>query len=139
MTKNLLTYSNLIKLATFDERFEYLALHGKVSEMTFGINRYLNQTLYHSDEWGDVRTFVIIRDDGCDLGIDGREIFGPITVHHMNPITVDMVVNRHPLVLDPENLICVSDKTHKAIHYGKLTTTYSDYTPRTPNDTCPWK
>lgn len=139
MAMNLLTYSEMIRFQTFEERFNYLALHGKVSELTFGSNRFLNQTLYHLDEWKELRNHMIIRDNGCDLGIDGRDIYGPITIHHINPITADMVINRDPLVLDPENLICVSDRTHKAIHYGTVDGTFSDYIPRSINDTCPWK
>lgn len=134
-----LTYSDLIKRHTFEERFNYLALHGKVSELTFGSNRYLNQTLYHLPEWRSLRHDIIIRDNGCDLGIPGRDIYGPITIHHINPITVEMVLDRDERVLDPENLICVSDRTHKAIHYGVVDSTFSDYSPRTPGDTCPWK
>ena len=139
MTRTLLTYSDLIKLNSFEERFEYLALHGTVSELTFGSNRYLNQTLYHLSEWQQLRHEIIIRDKGCDLAIEGRDIFGPITIHHINPITVDMVFNRDTLVLDPENLITTSPTTHRAIHYGKISGTYQDYNPRIPNDTCPWK
>ena len=136
---NLLTYSDMMKLKTFDERFEYLSLHGKVSELTFGSNRYLNQTLYHLDEWKNLRHRIIERDNGCDLAVPGRDIFGPITIHHIIPITVEMVVDRDDLVFSPNNLVCVSDRTHRALHYGTLLKTFSDFQPRKPNDTCPWK
>ena len=139
MTMSRLTYSEMIRYSSFEDRFNYLNLHGKVSEMTFGSNRYLNQLLYHMPEWRSVRNEVIIRDNGCDLGIEGREIFGPVTVHHINPITVEMVIERDPLVLNMENLVCVTDRTHKAIHYGTFDGTFEDYKPRTLNDTCPWK
>ena len=139
MTRNPLTYSELIRFDTFNDRFNYLSLHGKVSELTFGHNRYLNQMLYHLDEWRSLRNEIIIRDNGCDLAIPGRDIYGPITIHHLNPITVEMVVDRDPLVLDPENLVCVTDRTHKAIHYGNVNGTFPDYESRKPNDTCPWK
>ena len=136
---NLLTYSKTIQFSDFEDRFNYLNLHGKVSELTFGHNRYLNQMLYHLDEWKHLRHIIIERDNGCDLAVPGRDINGPITIHHLNPITVEMVVDRDPLVLDPDNLICVSDRTHKAIHYGDISGTFADYEPRTLNDTCPWK
>ena len=139
MTTSRLTYSDMIKRSTLEERFEYLNLHGKVSELTFGPNRHLNQLLYHLSEWRSIRNEVIIRDKGCDLAIDGREIFGPITVHHITPITVEMVLERDPLVIDMNNLVCVTDRTHKAIHYGSVNSTYEDYKPRAAGDTCPWK
>ena len=139
MMKSPLTYSEMLRYSSFDDRFEYLALHGRVSELTFGSNRYLNQTLYKMKEWRDLRHVIIERDDGCDLAVKGREIFGPITIHHIMPITVEMVLERHPLVLSPDNLVCVTDKTHRAIHYGTLRSTFEDYKPRSVNDTCPWK
>lgn len=139
MTTNLRTYSELMHLNTFEERFEYLSLHGKVSDLTFGPNRELNQILYHMGEWRNLRHHIIVRDDGCDLAIPDRKIYGPVTIHHINPITVEMVLDRDSLVFDPDNLICVTDRTHKAIHYGNIEGTFKDYEPRTPNDTCPWK
>lgn len=133
------TYTELIKLKTIEERFDYLSLGGRVGEETFGHDRYLNQMLYHSDEWKSVRRDVIMRDNGMDLGVDGFEIFGLITVHHMNPISVQDILERRDIVLDPEYLICVSSATHKAIHYGDMTLLIMPYTQRTPNDMCPWK
>lgn len=139
MTTSRLTYSELMKLGTFEERFDYLNLQGRIGELTFGHNRYLNQVLYHSPEWRSLRNEIIARDNGCDLGVEGRDIFHGATIHHLNPITVDMVLERHPSVMDPENLVCVSRETHKAIHYGRIESTMQDYKPRSPGDTCPWK
>lgn len=134
------TYSELSKLKTFDERFRYLMLRGTVGSETFGYDRYLNQALYHSDDWDRVRDLVIIRDNGCDLGIEGNEIHSRIIVHHMNPITVDDIYSRSELVLDPEFLICTSLNTHNGIHYGDEAL-LKERTPviRTPNDQCPWR
>lgn len=137
--KKLLRYSELIRYSAFEDRFDYLNLHGKVGEDTFGSNRYFNQRLYHSPEWNRLRHEIIVRDNGCDLGVQGREIFGQIVIHHMNPITIEMIVEGDPLVFDPENLIAVTPMTHRAIHYGTFDGTPSDYKPRTRNDTCPWK
>ena len=136
---SLLTYSEMIRRSSFEDRFEYLNLHGKIGDLTFGPNRQLNQTLYHLPEWYLLRHKIITRDEGCDLAVKGREIFGSPTIHHINPITVEMVLNRDPLVLDPENLVCVTEKTHRAIHYGSFSGTYEDYSPRERFDTCPWK
>ena len=133
------TYSELILLPTFEERFRYLKLSGIIGEDTFGHDRYLNQIFYTSDEWREVRRKVIIRDKGCDLGIWDREIQGLITVHHLNPITVDDIINRTEILLNPEYLICVSDMTHKAIHYGDESLLITVPIERRPNDTCPWK
>lgn len=133
------TYSELILLPTFEERFRYLNLHGKVGEDTFGHDRYLNQLFYTSDEWRKIRRDVIIRDNGCDLGIWDREIQGLITIHHLNPITVDDILNRSEFLLNPEYLICVSDITHKAIHYGDESLLITAPIERRPNDTCPWR
>lgn len=134
------TYSELSKLETFDERFRYLMLRGTVGAETFGYDRYLNQALYHSDDWDRVRDLVIIRDCGCDLGVEGYEISGRIIVHHMNPITVDDIYKRSELVLDPEFLICTTLNTHNGIHYGDETL-LDQMKPliRTPNDMCPWR
>ena len=133
------TYSELIKIQTFEERFEYLNLDGKVGEETFGFDRYLNQVFYKSDEWKSIRNEVIIRDNGCDLGIEDREIHGRIIIHHMNPITVDDIIHRNEDILNPEYLICVADNTHKAIHYGDEDLLIKDLIERTKNDTCPWR
>ena len=133
------TYSELIVIPTFEERFRYLKLNGIIGEETFGFDRYLNQLFYTSDEWRRIRRDVIIRDNGCDLGIRDREIGGLITVHHMNPITIDDIRNRSELLLNPEYLISVSDLTHKAIHYGDERLLITTPVERRPNDTCPWR
>ena len=114
----LLSYSDLITLPTFTERYRYLKQSGIVAEETFGGHRYLNQSYYKSPEWRRVRNEVIIRDKGCDLGVEGYEIADRIYVHHINPITEDDILDRSPALFDPENLICVSFNTHQAIHYG---------------------
>lgn len=133
------TYSELIAIPTFKERFEYLRLDGKVGEETFGFDRYLNQSFYKSLEWRSVRDFVIIRDCGCDLAIEGHEIFGKILVHHMNPIRIEDIVNRSEYLLDPEYLICTIKNTHDAIHYGDSSLLITEPIERTKNDTCPWR
>ena len=144
MMKNIKTYSELITIPTFEERFEYLKLDGQVGVETFGFNRYLNQAFYKSDEWLSIRDYVITRDNGCDLGMEGYEIYGQILIHHINPITIDDVLNLNPCLTDLENLICVTNTTHNMIHYGL----YKNSTiggsliygaDRKPNDTCPWK
>ena len=132
------TYSELIKLKTFKERYNYLRLNGVVGEETFGHDRYINQALYKSDEWLYCRDEIIIRDKGSDLGIDGYEIFGKILIHHILPITIDDILHRRPIVFDHENLITTSLRTHNAIHYGDESLLYSDPVERTPNDTSPW-
>lgn len=133
------SYSELILLPTFAERFEYLRLDGVVGEDTFGFDRYLNQQFYHSQEWKRIRDQVIIRDNGCDLGIDGYFIRGRIYIHHMNPITAKDVLRHSAILLNPEFLICVSHDTHNAIHYGDVNKLQRDPVIRRPNDTCPWK
>ena len=133
------TYSELITFPTFEERYRYLRLGGKVGEETFGFDRYLNQVFYKSDEWLDVRDYVIVRDNGCDLGIEGREIYGRILVHHMNPITMDDIVNRSKYLLDPEYLISTVKNTHDAIHYGDESLLITAPVERRKNDTCPWR
>ena len=133
------TYSELIKLPTFEERYEYLKLDGKVGEETFGFDRYINQEFYRSNEWLKVRDFVIVRDGGCDLAIEDREIFGKILVHHMNPITIDDILNRSEFLLDPEYLICTIKNTHDAIHYGDSSLLITAPIERRKNDTCPWR
>lgn len=111
-------YEELIRLRTFEERFEYLRIGGTVGRETFGFERYLNQNFYRSQEWKFTRRDIIIRDNGCDLGIKDREIFGRIIVHHINPITVDDIEFGRPCIFDPNNLICTSHNTSNAIHYG---------------------
>lgn len=133
------TYSELMQLPTFEERYEYLRIGGKVGEDTFGFDRYLNQLFYTSDEWRAIRNQVILRDNGCDLGIPGREIRGNIIVHHMNPISKEDILNRSDILLDPEYLISTVKITHDAIHYGNDELLYKDPIERSKNDTCPWR
>lgn len=139
MTKITRTYSELIRLHSFKERFEYLKLDGEVGRDTFGYDRYLNQLLYSSDEWRRCRRDIIIRDNGCDLGCEGFEIPVRILIHHINPITVDDVIRRRSVVFDPENLITTSHRTHNAIHYGDESLLITGVTERRKNDTCPWR
>ena len=133
------TYSELIKLPTFEERFQYLQLSGKVGNETFGFDRYLNQNFYRSAAWKRIRDQVIVRDNGCDLGIDDRMIGGKILIHHMNPITDKDIVDQTSILLNPEYLICVSHNTHNAIHYSDKNLLVKDPIVRTKNDTCPWR
>lgn len=133
------TYSEMIQLPTFEERFEYLKLGGKVGADTFGFDRWQNQAFYRSVEWLRVRDKVILRDNGCDLAIPDREIGRRIVIHHMNPITVEDIRLAADILLNPEFLICVSHETHNAIHYGNADLLAKDYVPRSPNDTCLWK
>lgn len=136
---NIRTFSELSLLPTFEERFEYLKLSGAVGADTFGFDRYLNQTFYNSREWKTIRDAVIIRDQGCDLGIVGREIGRRIIIHHMNPITSKDIQMVSEFLLNPEYLICVSHNTHNAIHYGDEDLVIGAVAERMPNDTCPWK
>lgn len=138
-TDRLRTYSELILLPTFKERFEYLKLDGVVGEDTFGFDRYLNQQFYHSQEWKRIRDQVIVRDNGCDLGIDGYFIRGHIYIHHMNPISVHDIIRHSGYSISPEYLVCVSQDTHNAIHYGDASKLQREPIVRRPNDTCPWK
>lgn len=139
-TNKLRTYSELKKLKTFEERFEYLKLDGVVGEETFGFDRYLNQKFYKSKEWRDIRNYVIARDMGCDLGIPDREIIADqILIHHMNPITKEDIINHSELLLDPEYLVCTIFITHKALHFGDISLLPEPYVERQRNDTCPWK
>ena len=133
------TYSELITLSTFEERYKYLQLSGFVGEETFGFDRYLNQNFYRSQEWKRIRDQVIIRDNGCDLGIEGREIFGKIIIHHMNPISIKDIQNVSDYLLNPDYLICTTHITHNAIHYGDENLLMRDPIERSVNDTCPWK
>ena len=133
------TYSELITIPTFEERFEYLQLKGSVGKDTFGYDRYLNQVLYRSPEWKRLRNQIIIRDDGCDLACDGYDVYGKVLIHHLNPITVEDVLTRSRKVFDPDNLVCVSHSTHNAIHYGDVDLLATGPIIRTKNDTCPWR
>ena len=133
------TYSELITIPTFEERFEYLKLKGSVGKDTFGYDRYLNQVLYRSPEWKRLRNQIIIRDDGCDLACDGYDIYDKVLIHHLNPITVEDVLARSRKVFDPDNLVCVSHNTHNAIHYGGMDLLVTGPIIRTKNDTCPWR
>lgn len=138
--ENIRTYSELSKLKTFRERYEYLKLGGTVGEDTFGFDRYLNQIFYTSKEWKRIRNFVITRDNGCDLGIPDHKIIDDlILVHHMNPITKDDIINKSEILLNPEYLITTVKPTHDAIHYGDESLLVEDYIERSKNDTCPWK
>lgn len=133
------SYNELILLPTFEERFEYLRIKGFVGETTFGSRRMLNQILYKTPEWREVRNKVILRDNACDLGIEGRDIIGKLLVHHINPITVDDIIERNPIVFDLNNLISTSHITHEAIHYGDSDLLIKDPIERSINDTCPWR
>lgn len=139
--KNIIkTYSELITIPTFQERFKYLKLNGAVGTETFGYYRWLNQQLYHSTEWRRFRDRIIIRDNGCDLGIDGYELDHGILIHHINPITKEDILERTPCVFDPDNAICVSHNTHQAIHYGDEHLLMANHTiSRSQNDMAPWK
>lgn len=138
-TKIIRCYSELIELPTFEDRYFYLKLDGRVGEETFGFDRYLNQIFYKSDEWLLVRDRVIVRDLGCDLGIKDREIHGRIMVHHMNPITKEDILDRSDFLLNPEYLITTVKRTHDAIHYGDDSLIIPTNIERRKNDTCPWK
>lgn len=133
------TYSELIALPTFEERYRYLRLRGSVGVDTFGFDRYLNQMFYRSAEWKRVRDQVIVRDNGCDLGMEDRMIPGRILIHHMNPITEKDILYMTDALMNPEYLICVSHTTHNAIHYGDEDLLITAPVVRTKNDTCPWK
>lgn len=131
-------YSELIKLPTLEERFEYLKLPGKVGAATFGGDRYLNQAFYRSQKWRSFRNKIILRDEGCDMGLEGYPIAKGIIVHHLNPLTIDDIENERGCVFDPENVICVSHYTHEAIHYGDKSLIPSLPKERTPGDTRLW-
>lgn len=134
------TYSELITIPTFEERYEYLRLSGKIGEETFGYDRWLNQMFYNSKEWKTFRRDIIVRDMGCDLGIDDRKIGGLIVVHHINPIPKYAIVEKRlDILLNPENAICSSDNTHKAIHYGDASLLIAEPIERKRYDTCPWR
>ena len=133
------TYTELSKLQTFEERYQYLRLSGSVGESTFGFDRYLNQIFYRSQKWKAIRDQVIIRDNGCDLGVDGYEIHGRLLIHHMNPITIKDIEEESALLLDPEYLISTTHNTHNAIHYGDEGLLVVAPIERRRNDTCPWR
>ncbi len=131
-------YSELVRFDTLKERFDYLSLRGSVGARTFGAERYLNQRFYTSRDWKQVRNYVIDRDEGCDLGVPGFEIHGALHIHHMNPMTVEDIVEAAPHILDPEFLITVSHRTHNAIHYGDARSLPQPFVPRRPGDTKLW-
>ena len=147
---NIRTYSELITIPTFEERYEYLRLDGKVGKETFGYDRYLNQVLYNSPEWRRFRDEIIVRDNGCDLAHEDYEIKSwidengkikhqLIIIHHINPITIEDIKNRNPMIFDPENVITTTLNTHNAIHYGDKSLLLTGPIERTRNDTCPWR
>lgn len=133
------TYQELKTFSTFEERFKYLKLYGKVGQDTFGFDRIFNQMFYRSKEWKQLRNDIIVRDLGCDLGIEGREILNSPVIHHMNPISIDDIRNSTEFLLNPNYLITVTSNTHRAIHYGDESMLILDPIDRHPNDTCPWK
>ena len=133
------TYSELITIPTYEERFEYLRCNSAVGKETFGFDRYLNQVLYNSMDWKRLRRQIIIRDNVCDLAFEGYTIYGKIIIHHINPISLDDIMKERSIVFDPENLVCVSFNTHNAIHYGDTSLLPMGPIERTPNDTCPWR
>jgi hypothetical protein len=132
------TYSELAAISSFEDRYEYLALGGSVGVKTFGYDRWINQKFYTSRQWKDLRNHIIVRDQGCDLGVLGFEIHDRIYIHHMNPMTVDSLVHGEEEILDPEFLIATSHRTHNAIHYGDKNLLPREYTPRKLNDTKLW-
>lgn len=132
-------YSDLKQIDSFKERFLYLKLRGIVGEETFGYDRYVNQQLYKSQKWRNTRRDIIIRDNGCDLGIDGYELDDYIIVHHMNPITLEDIEEERDIIFNPENLICCSSRTHKAIHFGDENLLPKEFVSRRPGDTCLWR
>ena len=133
------SYSELHRITTFEERYKYLQLSGIVGKDTFGFDRYLNQIFYRSQKWRSIRDQVIIRDNGCDLGVEGYDIYGRILIHHMNPITLEDIEKESDFLLNPEYLICTTHNTHNAIHYGDEKLLITAPIERTKNDTCPWR
>ena len=138
-TMSIRTYSELITFSTFEERFKYLQLNGQVGESTFGFDRYMNQVFYRSQKWKSIRDFVIIRDCGCDLGVEGYDIHGKIIIHHMNPLSMRDIETESDFLLNPDFLICTTHNTHNAIHYGDAKLLVTAPIERTKNDTCPWR
>lgn len=140
MTMKIRTYNEMILLPTFKERFRYLKLSGAVGKATFGYDRYLNQSFYRSQEWKKLRNEIIVRDNGCEFGLEDYPIAGRIFIHHMNPIEDDDIINSTDYLMNPNYLVCVSHDVHNAIHYGNEDILRSkEFIPRKPNDTCPWK
>jgi len=133
------TYSELSRLQTFEERYKYLRLRGSVGEETFGFDRFINQNFYKSREWQSIRDFVIVRDNGCDLGVEGYEIYGTILIHHMNPLLTKDILDKSEFLLNPEYLISTILTTHNAIHYGDEGLLIKAPIQRTKNDMCPWR
>lgn len=138
MKSELRSYSELALLPTFEERFEYLSLRGVVGDRTFGSERYLNQAFYTSTAWRRARDVVIVRDNGCDLGVEGHEVNSTVYIHHINPLTPDDIKFGRPCLVDPENLILVSHRTHNAIHYGDASQLDQPLNERRPNDHLDW-
>lgn len=134
----MLTYSEMSKFETFEERFRYLRLGCVVGEQTFGFDRYVNQNFYSSSKWRSIRSKVIIRDDGCDLGVAGYDILDKIFIHHINPVSLDLLEEDSPMLYDMDNLVCVSFDTHQAIHFGNLDKTLNMMIERHPRDTILW-
>lgn len=133
-------YSEMITMSEFDDRFRYAKLDGQVGKDTFGFDRYLNQQFYRSKEWKRLRDQIIIRDNGCDLGVPGHEISGKIYIHHLNPLSPEDITKSTEKLFDPDNLVCVSAETHNAIHYGDESILEKNkIVERSPGDTCPWK
>lgn len=132
-------YSELSTITSFEDRFRYLKLDGAVGEATFGFDRYLNQLFYRSQRWRKIRDEVIVRDCGCDLGIEGYEIYKYAMIHHMNPITAKDIQDESEYLLNPEYLITTTQRTHNAIHYGNEDLLFTMPVERTQNDTCPWR
>ena len=132
-------YTELSKLQTFEERYQYLRLKGSVGAETFGFDRYLNQVFYRSQRWKEIRDFVFIRDNGCDLGVEGYEIHGSFMIHHMNPINFKDIERESDFLIDPEYLISTIHNTHNAIHYGDDSLLVTAPIERRKNDTCPWR
>ena len=139
MLTSIKTYSELITIPTYEERFRYLKLDGVVGEETFGFDRYLNQIFYNSDVWKSRRNKIIIRDNGCDMAMDDYEIKGKIYIHHMNPIAITDILTQSDFLLNPEYLVCVAFRTHQAIHYGDESLLVTAPIERKPNDMCPWR
>lgn len=132
------SYHELIHISDYFDRFNYLCLHGTLGETTFGCNRYINQMFYRSRKWKSTRSKIIIRDNGCDMAFDDRPIGSRIHIHHINPITLQMIEDEDPALFDPNNLVCVDENTHRAIHYGDASLLVDDYSPRYPGDTTLW-
>lgn len=138
-TTKIRTYSELITIPTYEERFEYLRLDGLVCEETFGFDRYLNQIFYNSGEWRSLRNDIIIRDNGCDLAMEDYDIHGRIYIHHMNPIAITDILTQSDFLLNPDFLVCTAFRTHQAVHYGDISLLSTAPIERTRNDTCPWR